>query len=95
MSTVLEVTLVRTPGICGGHLRIDGTGLSVNQIVTLHNQGLSAEQIVEQYPPRTLREIYAALAWYYEHKVEFDEELAAEDREYDGLAQQFESDARS
>jgi uncharacterized protein (DUF433 family) len=94
MSTVLEVTLVRTPGICGGHLRIDGTGLSVNQIVTLHNQGLSAEQIVEQYPQRTLREIYAVLAWYYEHKAEFDAELAAEDREYDILAKQFQSDAR-
>jgi uncharacterized protein (DUF433 family) len=66
----------------------------VNQIVTLHNQGLSAEQIVEQYPQRTLREIYAVLAWYYEHKAEFDAELAAEDREYDILAKQFQSDAR-
>jgi uncharacterized protein (DUF433 family) len=95
MSTMLEVTLVRTPDVCGGRLRIDGTGLSVNQIVTLHNQGLSVEQIVEQYPQRALREIYAVLAWYYEHKAEFDKELAAEDREYDILAQQFKTDARS
>ncbi len=78
MSTVLDVTLVRTPGVCGGNLRIDGTRMTVNQIVTLHKQGLTAEQIVEQYPQRTLREIYAVLAWYYEHKVEFDEELVAE-----------------
>ncbi len=78
MSTVLDVTLVRTPGVCGGNLRIDGTRMTVNQIVTVHKQGLSAEQIVEQYPQRTLREIYAVLAWYYEHKTEFDEELAAE-----------------
>jgi uncharacterized protein (DUF433 family) len=78
MATVIDVTLVRTPGICGGNLRIDGTGMSVNQIVTLHKQGLSAEQIVEQYPHRTLREIYGVLAWYYEHKQEFDAELAAE-----------------
>ena len=78
MSTMLEVTLVRTPGICGGNLRIDGTRMTVNQIVTVHKQGLSAEQIVEQYPQRTLREIYAVLAWYYEHKPGFDQELAAE-----------------
>jgi uncharacterized protein (DUF433 family) len=78
MATVLEVTLVRTPGICGGSLRIDGTRMTVNQIATLHNQGLTAEQIVEQYPHRTLREIYGVLAWYYEHKQEFDAELALE-----------------
>jgi uncharacterized protein (DUF433 family) len=78
MSTTLDVTLVRTPDICGGNLRIDGTRMTVNQIVTLHKQGLTAEQIVEQYPHRTPREIYAVLAWYYEHKSEFDDELAAE-----------------
>jgi len=78
MSTMLDVTLVRTPGVCGGNLRIDGTRMTVNQIVTLYKQGLTAEQSVEQYSQLTLREIYAVLAWYYEHKVEFDEELAAE-----------------
>jgi hypothetical protein len=39
---------------------------------------MTPEQIVEQYPHRALREIYAVLAWYYEHQAEFDEELAAE-----------------
>jgi uncharacterized protein (DUF433 family) len=78
MPTVLETNLVRTPGICGGRLRIDGTRMTVNQIVTLHNQGLSAEQIVEQYPQRTLSEMYAVLAWYYANKDQFDKELAAE-----------------
>jgi uncharacterized protein (DUF433 family) len=52
--------------------------MTVNQIVTLHKQGLTAEQIVEQYSQRTLREVYTVLAWYYEHKAEFDAELAAE-----------------
>ena len=78
MSTILETTLIRTPNICGGRLRIDGTGLTVNQIVTLYRQGLSAEQIVEQYPHRTLGEIYTALAWYHANKTEFDRELAEE-----------------
>jgi uncharacterized protein (DUF433 family) len=75
---MLDVTLVRTPGVCGGCLRIDGTRMTVNQIVTLHKQGLTVEQIVEQYPKRTLSEVYGVLAWYHEHKAEFDEELAAE-----------------
>ncbi len=78
MPTVLDTKLVRTPGICGGRLRIDGTRMTVNQIVTAHNQGFRAEQIVEQYPQRTLSEIYAVLAWYHANKDEFDKELAAE-----------------
>jgi uncharacterized protein (DUF433 family) len=57
MSTILETTLVRTPGVCGGRLRIDGTRMTVGHIVALYRQGLSAEQIVEQHPQRTIREI--------------------------------------
>lgn len=78
MPTVLETSLVRTPGICGGRLRIDGTRMTVNQIVTLSKQGLSAQEIVEQYPQRTLSEIHTVLAWYHAHKSDFDAELAAE-----------------
>lgn len=78
MSTVLATTLVRTPGVCGGKLRIDGTRQTVNQLVILYKRGFSAEQIVEQYPHRTLGEIYTVLAWYLEHQAEFDAELEAE-----------------
>ena len=80
MSTTLDVTLVRTPDICGGRLRIDGTRMTVNQIVIMHRQGFTAEQIVEQYPQRTLSEIYGVLAWYHAHKSEFDQELSEEAR---------------
>jgi uncharacterized protein (DUF433 family) len=78
MPTVLETNLVRTPGVCGGRLRIDGTRMTVNQIVTLHQQGLTPEQIVEQYPQRSLSDIYTVLAWYHANKAEFDKELAEE-----------------
>ena len=52
--------------------------MTVNQIVTLHNQGLSAREIVNQYPQRSLSEIYTVLAWYHANRDEFDKELAAE-----------------
>lgn len=90
MATVLETNLVRTPGVCGGRLRIDGTRMTVNQIVTLHTQGLSAEQIVEQYPQRSLSEIYTVLAWYHANKEEFDRELAAEAEADERARKQFE-----
>ena len=75
---MLEVTLARSPDICGGKLCIDGTRMTVNQIVTLHRQGHSAEQIIAQYPQRTLSEIFGVLAWYHEHKADFDRELSGE-----------------
>ncbi|HEX7447524.1 MAG TPA: DUF433 domain-containing protein [Pirellulales bacterium] len=78
MPTILATNLVRTPGICGGRLRIDGTRTTVNQIVILHRQGLSAEDIVAQYPQRSLSEIFTVLAWYHANKKGFDAELAAE-----------------
>lgn len=89
MATVLDVNLVRTPGTCGGKLRVEGTGISVNSIVVLHQQGLGADEIVENYPRLSLREVYAVLAWYHEHKTEFDVELASEAAEYDRLAAEF------
>ncbi len=85
MSTTLETTLVRTPDTCGGRLRIDGTRMTVGHIVWLNRQGLSAEQIVEQHPQRTLGEIHTVLAWYYDHREAFDAEMA-EDNECDEAA---------
>jgi uncharacterized protein (DUF433 family) len=78
MPTILETTLVRSPEICGGRLRIDGTRMTVNQIVTLHKQGTTAPEMVALYPQRTLSEIYTVLAWYHAHQREFDQELADE-----------------
>lgn len=95
MPTLLDTNLVRTPDICGGRLRIDGTRMTVNQIVVLHQQGLSAQQIVEQYPQRSLSEIYTVLAWYHANKDEFDMELAAEAATEERARQKIERAERS
>lgn len=79
MATVLATKLVRTPGICGGKLRIDGTRMTVGHIVRIHQEGLTPEVIVGEHPQRTLGEIYTVLAWYYDNQEEFDAEMAAED----------------
>ena len=40
MPTVLETSLVRTPEICGGCFAIDGTRMTVNQIVAAEQERL-------------------------------------------------------
>jgi uncharacterized protein (DUF433 family) len=41
-------------------------------------RGWSAEEIVRQYSYLTLAEVHAALAYYFDHREEIEEELAAE-----------------
>lgn len=78
MTIALDTLLVRTPSVCGGRLRIDGTRITVLQLATLFLQGLGAEEIAEQYPHLTLAQVYAALAYFHASRAEVEVELAAE-----------------
>jgi uncharacterized protein (DUF433 family) len=86
MSTQISSLLVSSPETCGGRLRIDGTRITVNQIAVLYKQGLSAEEIADEYPPLTMAQIYAALAHYHANQEEVEADLAAEEKEADDLA---------
>ena len=85
MTVVLDTLLVRTPGVCGGRLCIEGTRITVLQIATLFLQGLSAEGIADQYPHLTLAQVYAALAHFHANRVEVEAELAAKEAEAEQL----------
>ena len=85
MTVALDTLLVRTPEVCGGRLRIDGTRITVLQIATLFLQGLGAEEIADQYPHLTLAQVYAALAYFHANRAEIEAELAAEAAEAERL----------
>jgi uncharacterized protein (DUF433 family) len=88
MPTAIETMLVRSPDVCGGRLRLDGTRITVHQIVTWYKQGYSPEEIADQYPHTTLAHVYAALAYYHANREEIEHELAIEDTEATQLEQQ-------
>jgi uncharacterized protein (DUF433 family) len=44
-------------------------------------RGWSAEEIALKYPYLSHAEVHAAMAYYFDHREEIDQELAAEDRE--------------
>ena len=88
MSVMLDGMLARTPDVCGGKIRIDGTRITVHRLAVLYRQGQHAEDIVQIYPHLTLSQIYEALAYYHANRAEIEAELAAEDSEYDELSWQ-------
>ena len=85
MSMTLDAMLVRTPDVCGGRIRIEGTRITVHRIATLYKQGQNAEDIAQTYPHLSLGQIYAALAYYHSNREEIDSALAAADAQYDEL----------
>src|SRR2546426_11305283 len=86
MSKRIDALLTRSPNVCGGRIRLDGTRVTVHQIVACHQQGLTPEEIAEQYPHINLAQIYAALAYYHVKRDEIDRELEAETAEFQRLA---------
>ncbi len=91
----LDSLLIRTPGTCGGRLRIDGTRITVLQIATLYKQGWAAEEIVDQYPHLSLAQVYAALAYYHANRDEVERELYEEQREAERLEREHKQASRA
>jgi hypothetical protein len=50
-------------------------------VITHERQGMKPEEIVAELPHLTLADIYAALAYYHDHRKAINEEIAA-DREW-------------
>ena len=89
MSTEIGTLLVRSPDVCDGRLRIDGTRMTVNQLVVWYKQGYTPEEIADQYPHLTLAQVYTALAYYHANREEIEVDLAAEKIEADRLEQKY------
>lgn len=89
MSTEIGSLLVRSPDMCGGRLRMNGTRITVNQIVVWYTQGYAPEEIADQYPHLTLAQVYTALAYYHANREEIEADLTAEKMEADRLQQEY------
>lgn len=55
-------------------LRIAGTRIKVKLLATYVQQGHNSQQIQQAMPHLSLAQIHAALAYYYDHQSEIDEE---------------------
>ncbi|HLG94926.1 MAG TPA: DUF433 domain-containing protein [Bryobacteraceae bacterium] len=58
-----------------GAYRIAGTRVSLDSLVYLFREGMSAESMVESYPALTLEQVHGALAFYLANQKEIDQYL--------------------
>ena len=59
---------------------LDDTNIKVIEVVLDHlSYGWNAETIQENHPHLSLAQIYAALAWYYDHQTEMDAEIGRQE----------------
>jgi uncharacterized protein (DUF433 family) len=64
-----------TPGVVGGKPRIAGHRITVHDIAIWHERlGRSADEIATEYD-LTLADVYAALAFYFDHREEIDQQI--------------------
>lgn len=71
-----------TPGVCGGKPRIAGHRIRVEDIAIWHERmGMSPDEIVYHYPTITLADVYAALAYYYDHLEEIRQQIQEDEAE--------------
>lgn len=77
-----------TPGIKGGKPRIAGHRITVEDIAIWHEgMGRSADEISSEYN-LSLADIYAALAYYYDHREEIDQTIKDDEAFVETLKQQ-------
>src|SRR6059058_224311 len=59
-----------------GSYRIAGTRVSLDSLIYLFREVLSAESMVESYPALTLEQVHGALAFYLANQKQIDTYLA-------------------
>lgn len=80
-----KIHITRTPGVCGGKACIAGSRIRVQDVYVWHElQGKSPDEIVSSFPQLTLADVYAALAYFWDHR----DEILREMREQEELFEQ-------
>jgi uncharacterized protein (DUF433 family) len=63
------------PEIAGGKPIIEGTRITVRSIAGYYQMGMTVDEILNTIPHLTSSQLHSALAYYFDHQVEIDEDL--------------------
>ncbi len=74
-----------------GVVRVGGTRVTLDTVVEAFQEGLTPEEIQQQYPSLGLADVYAAVTYYLHHREEVETYLAERTRRRQAVRQQVES----
>jgi len=91
VTKTLDEHIVRTPGTLGGKPRIAGHRIAVQHVVVWHEWlGRTVDEIAEDYN-LGISDIYAALAYYHDHKEEIDQDMKDDEKFIEAFKKEFPS----
>ena len=64
--------IVKTPGVCGGNVRIESTRICVHDVIGLLQNGETVDSVTRQLHGLTRAQAYECLAYYEDHLAEID-----------------------
>ncbi|MDW8320124.1 MAG: DUF433 domain-containing protein [Armatimonadota bacterium] len=71
MATIVPQTVPLTTD-SDGVIRVGGTRVTLDTVISAFLDGATAEEIVYQYPALELADVYAVIAYYLRHRDEVD-----------------------
>ena len=74
-----------------GVLRIAGTRITLDTLVTAFQQGATPEEIVQQYDSLNLADVYAVIGYYLRHRSEVESYLRQGQKEAEAVRLENES----
>lgn len=72
----------------GSTVRVGGTRVTLDTVVSVFRQGHSAEEIVRRYPVLAVADVYSVIGYYLRHTAEVDAYLGERQREAEEIRRQ-------
>ena len=89
LAIAAEATPLRTDRT--GVVRVGGTRVTLDSVVSAFEEGATPEQIIDDYPSLSLPDVYAVITYYLRHKTEVDAYLEEQNRRAQVARQQDEA----
>ena len=71
-----------------GVIRVGGSRVTLDTIVEAFNEGLAAEEIIQQYPTLRLADVYGTITYYLNHRNAVDDYLVQRQSEGERIRQE-------
>ena len=78
-----------------GVIRVTGSRVILDLVVSFHQTGLSPEEIVASFPTLPLAKVYAAIGYYLDHATAIDHYLAERETAAAALRRTIEADPKN